>query len=209
VDDEEKERSEAIKRSLAKHAKNREHFAAFGSFIASYALAESIVHCVTRDFSGLDDEPARIVFSGMRLGDLTDRLRKLTRANPKLYKEIDDCLTQLAIIAKERHKLIHRTVTLEVGPGFTVSNEMTVASLLNAEEEIVDIDKLEDMHWDCIVVSFRLLSLRDSFKVSHPIDKTKQHTFAWRYKPPRPSQKRPKHPGILRSRKPQRPSSPD
>jgi hypothetical protein len=210
VDDKEKDRSEFMKTLLAQVAKDTEHYAAFGRFVASYALAESMVHYVTRVFSGLEDKPARIVFSGMRLGDLTERLRKLTRPKPAIYKEIDDCLTRLGIIAKERHKLIHRTVSLKDGrgPGFTVSNEMTVASLLNAEEEIVDIDTLASMQWDCLVVAFRLLLVRGSLKKRRRISETEQHTFAWRYKPPQPSPKRPKRPETHRSRKRQRPSYP-
>jgi hypothetical protein len=211
VEDKEKGHSEFMKKLLADVARSREHFAAFGSLIAAYAHAESLVHYVTRVFSGLDDKQARIVFSGMRLGDLTERLRKLTRSKPKIYKEIDDCLTRLGIIAKERHKLIHRTVMLKDGrgPGFTVSNELTVASLLNVEEEIVDIDTLEDMQWDCLVVAFRLLLVRGSLKKRRRrITETEKQTFAWRYKPPPLSQKRPTRPGTPRSRKRQRPSSP-
>src|SRR5580704_4678700 len=48
VEDKEKEHSEFMKKLLADVARSREHFAAFGSFIAAYAHAESLVHYVTR-----------------------------------------------------------------------------------------------------------------------------------------------------------------
>jgi len=213
MESKEEEAEKVIKKFMADVARDRQHYDEFGSFIANYAMAEATVHCAVRDFSGLDDRRARIVFSGMRLGDLAERLRKLTRPKAKIYREVDACLTQLATIAKERHKLIHRTTNIDPKGGFKVSNRMTVASLMNVEEEIFDIEKLRNMQWDCIVIGFRLLLLREQARPGPPmppLDKfVKQSAYGpWRYKSRQPSPKRKAHRGTLRSRKRQRPSSP-
>jgi hypothetical protein len=173
------------------------HYAAFGHFIASYALAEAFLHTVARDFSGADDETARIIFGGMRGGDLADRVRKLTRSRrPKDYDEIDACLTQLEKIAKERHKLVHRhVVSGPSGLGLQVSNRLTVGSLLHAEEEIFELEKLEQMQWDCMCIAIRLLVLTDEENGRQGFEGAYQ---PWRYRPQSPKPKRKGRRGIPR-----------
>lgn len=51
-------------------------FAAFGRFIASYALAEAGIHIAARFFSEMPDNKARIVFSGVRGKDVIACLRQ-------------------------------------------------------------------------------------------------------------------------------------
>jgi hypothetical protein len=52
-------------------------FAAFGRFIASYALAEAAFHIAARHFSGLPEGKARAILGGMRISDLIEKLRAL------------------------------------------------------------------------------------------------------------------------------------
>jgi hypothetical protein len=94
------------------------YFAALGRFIASYALAEQQVHLLARHLTRLTDAKARIVFSGMRLGELSERIRgllKVTKATAKRYNEIDHCLQQLDLIAPQRNNLVHRFVRYSEG----------------------------------------------------------------------------------------------
>jgi hypothetical protein len=85
------------------------YFAALGKFIASNASAEHTVHSTARRPSHPTEAKARIIFSGMRLGDLVERIRGLLRAtkvSDKKYNEIDACLVQLEAISEQRNKLI-------------------------------------------------------------------------------------------------------
>jgi hypothetical protein len=53
------------------------YFAKVGRFIVAYAAAESMMHMLARHLSGLDDRKARIIFGGMPLRDLTERVRQM------------------------------------------------------------------------------------------------------------------------------------
>jgi hypothetical protein len=58
-----------------------------------------------RFLSKLSEEKARVIFAGMRLGDLADRIRAMARADkidPTVQTEIDTCLTQLDLIGGAR-----------------------------------------------------------------------------------------------------------
>jgi hypothetical protein len=58
---------------------NEPYFAALGRFIVSYAMAEHQVHLLARHLSRLSDAKGRIIFSSMRLSDLSERVRGLLR----------------------------------------------------------------------------------------------------------------------------------
>jgi hypothetical protein len=82
-----------------------EYFESLGRFIASYASAEASIHELARFLSKLSEEKARVIFAGMRLGDLADRIRAMARADkidPTVQTEIDTCLTQLDLIGDAR-----------------------------------------------------------------------------------------------------------
>src|ERR1035437_8868002 len=104
------------------------HFEAVGRFISSFASAEAAAHALARKLSGLSDKKARIIFGGMRLGDITDRIRGMMLADAiaeNTYADIDSCLTQLNCIADQRHKLVHRS-TMYLADKLIVSNVLTV-----------------------------------------------------------------------------------
>jgi hypothetical protein len=78
-------------------------YATVGRFMTEYARAEAYVHYLTRCRSDLSDDTARIVFSGMRLGDLIERMRgfmQLKERETGEYADIDSCLVQLNRMAK-------------------------------------------------------------------------------------------------------------
>jgi hypothetical protein len=124
------------------------YFAELGRMITAYAEAEAGVHFLARHFSGLPDAKARAIFGGMRLSDLTERIRQMMRIDEttgNIYREVDDCLVQLVVIADQRHKLVHRMVDY-TGTSLSVSNPLTTKSLAAVERDVFshsDLGKYE------------------------------------------------------------------
>ena len=83
-------------------------YAAFGRFVASYALAKSALHIAARHFSGMPDDKARVVFSGMRQADIIDRLRSLIPSDKT--DEVSQLLSQFSHITVARNQFVHRLV---------------------------------------------------------------------------------------------------
>jgi len=183
------------------------YFAALGRFITSYATAEAGVHMHARTLSRLTDEKARIIFSGMRLGDLSERVRglmRVTKSSPKTYTETDTCLTQLDIIARQRNKLVHNLVSYKNQVIFT-TNAVTAKSLQSAESNLFTLVDLSNMNADCVAISFRLSHIRTPKKLRKATEKDLLlwAQKPWRYKPALPNiqKKRPqKAPGLQKPR---------
>lgn len=167
------------------------YFAALGRFITSYAAAEGYVHELARSLSRLSDQRARVVFGGMRLGDLSDRIRGLMRvskASPKKYTEIDACLTQLDVISTQRNKLVHRFVHYSTQrKAILVSNFLVAKSHASFEVEYFTLTDFKNMDHDCLAIMLRLIHAGDSKakKKSTPETLTWLHS-PWRYKPAPP-----------------------
>lgn len=167
-----------------------QYYEAIGRFIVAYAQTECILHELARKFSKLKDERARVIFSGMRLGDLTSRLRALLRisgCSKSTLGEIEACLKQLDVIGLERDKMVHRYSHYEMG-SITISNQMTAKSLLTYERDAFTIIELGHLNLDCLGIYLRLAH------ILHPPAKRKMKREApstykslhapWRYKPP-------------------------
>ncbi len=187
-----------VKALLAQVEEDQKHFAAIGQFITAYSLAEAIVHSVARQFSGIDDELARIIFAGMRLGDVAERLRGLTRSKGEIYSEIDACLTHLDGIATIRHKLVHRTVTLLPTGGMKVDNSLIAKSSSASETETVHVEILQEMTVDCAKIAVRLLLLADPNTSPNEAAQFRAEHGAWRYKPPPPAPRAKERPATPR-----------
>lgn len=136
-------------------------YEAVGRFVTSYAHAEAAVHMLARFLSGLSDEKARIVFGGMRLPDLSDIIRHFIKIDsmPAASKEtIDSCLTQLVLIGKRRHSLVHRS-THVFDNRMAVTNVLTTKSLKATETEFFEVRELSNMQGDCGLIYLRLNSI--------------------------------------------------
>lgn len=134
------------------------YFAALGRFVVSYASAEHEVHGLARRLSRVTDAKGRVIFRGMRLGDLTDRIRGLlevTKASIRIHDEVDACLRQLGNIADERNKLVHRLV-LYRKQHILVTNLPIAKSTASAEIETFTLSELESMDLDCLAIRLRL-----------------------------------------------------
>lgn len=133
-------------------------YEAVGRFVTSYAHAEAAVHMLARYLSGLSDEKARIVFGGMRLPDLSDIIRhfiKIDNLPEETQEAVDSCLTQMVLIGKRRHSLVHRS-THVFDNRITVTNVLTTKSLKATETEFFEVQELSDMQSDCGLIYLRL-----------------------------------------------------
>ena len=147
--------------------KERTYYEALGRFVAVYARAEAQVHVLTRFHSGASDEQARLLLSGMRLTDVSDRLRSLLRIHvfadgilysatrQSIFDQVDQCLTQLSLISERRGELVHRISTY-APDGFEVSNLETAKQVGQIERRIITHADLKEMTFDCGMIFLTL-----------------------------------------------------
>ena len=162
-----------------------------GRLVVEYARAEAYVHLLTCRVLG-NDAIGLIVFNGMRLGDLADRIRGMLRAQKARkddYADIDSCLTQLTEIGKVRQKLAHRFV--EMGPDEISTHNLYTAKTVEGQE--IDVFKpfeLNAMIADCQRIRARILRHTDGEarrRERHDPSWLPVLFEPWRYKPPRPN----------------------
>jgi len=181
-------------------------YAAFGRFIAAFALAEGGVHIAARQFSGLTDDNARVIFGGMRLTNLAEKLRKLT-AETDNFKEVDELLTQLDVISQERDKLVHRLIEYDPKDGFKVTDRLTVKSLASAELQTFTPNELKAMELDCKAIFSRFVILSNQLEERRlaGYDLTLLELYVpWRYKHTQQLRKTKQRRANARSRRHQR-----
>lgn len=168
------------------HPSEDDYYAAVGKLITSYAKAEAAANIFTRKLSGLSDDSARCIFGGMRLVDLTERLKNLAKHhNHGSYKEIENILKQLFVIKLERDKIAHREAEYRHLVGIELTNISTAKSLSNASKEIFTIEHLSQLESDCVRVYFRFFMLtHGDLKVSEDIMNWLHSS--WSYRPSKP-----------------------
>lgn len=177
---------------LARDPKAEEEaFAALGRFVAAYALAEAGVHVAARHHSSLTEAKARVVFGGRSLPSMSEMLRTLA-SDSESYSQIDECLTQLQLIAAERGNIVHRVIEFDKKRGFHVSDKLTAKMLSSAERKTYALEQLRDMERDCTRIYFRLTATvkdLDGPEMTAWNISLLELYGAWRYKPPQPSNK--------------------
>ncbi|HXH47036.1 MAG TPA: hypothetical protein VNK51_24755 [Bradyrhizobium sp.] len=182
-----------------------EYFAAVGKLITGYAAAEQAVHTLARRLSKLTDAKARIIFGGLRIADLAERIRgllRLSKASQKRISDIEACLSQLDRISEQRNRLAHRWVHYFDGR-LVCSNVANAKTITATEVVFFELSQLEAMNSDCIAISYRLVQIGVKGGSKNTIKWVRE---PWRYipAPPAPRQKRQKDP---KSRQRQRLSS--
>jgi hypothetical protein len=172
------------------------YYEALGRFITAYASAEAGVHELTRCLSKLSEEKARVIFAGMRLGDLTDRIRAMLRTDKvdeKICSEIDTCLVHLDKIAEARNKLVHRAVTFERGK-LTVTNAWTAKTKDSIQRDTFGRDDLDSMAADCESIFLRLIDVaRPSTSNESPLGLSSFREWLkrpWQYTPAPPASRK-------------------
>jgi hypothetical protein len=161
--------------------RDKAHWEAFGRFIGAFASAESAVHLIARKLSGLSDQKARLIFSGMRLDNVIESVRNFIRidrteadksADEKLI-DIEKCLNQLKLISKRRSSYFDGALVS--------SNSLIAKSIANIEVERLSVEILTDMQLDCGAIFIWLL------QIAIPDSKNSDDTLAvlrqrpWRY----------------------------
>jgi len=163
------------------------HFAALGRLVSTYASAEAAVYVVARHLSKLDDAKARVIFAGMRLSDLTERVRRMMEIDAASRAEADDilsCLAQLDLIGERRNHLVHWLAEYASGH-MRVTNLLTAKSMSAIEVKFFTLEDLDQMTLDCFAILMRLLGLvvPDEHKDAELVAALQQ---PWRYKPAPP-----------------------
>ena len=176
-------------------------FAAFGKFIAAYALAEAGVHIATRFFSKMSETNARFVFSGSRGKDIVECLRQFT-VEDSSGADINKVLKQFGYIREARNQFTHRVIEYDREHGLKATNRLTGPQAI-VEPRLFGINELEDMTHDCRIIFGRLLMHCDELAEIVRINEiASMELFApWRYTPPPPEKKPPPNPDVRVARK--------
>lgn len=158
-----------------------EYYEHLGRLVTQYALVEQAIHIVARKISGLTDRDGRIVFSGMRISDIVQRIRALKSGDEKFLGEFNLCIAQFDLIGKQRDMFVHRAVHVIEGK-LLVTNTLTAKSIDLITADDFGIEDIKAMVADCIAIYLRLTYL---IKVT-PKEKEETDDFVyapWRYKP--------------------------
>lgn len=187
------------------------YFASFGRFIAAYAMAEAGAHVAARHFSGMPEEKGRIMFSGMRLSDLFDRLRQFVVGTAHAT-DIDALISHMNAIGDARDHCVHRLVEYHHGRGLVVTNRLTCKSASSPQPRTFTRSILDDMEYDCRHIFARFVwacGARDDVSpVMAGITLLEMHG-PWRYTSPQPSKPGQAGPDRHESRKRQPRPSPE
>lgn len=189
--------------SLPSREEDNRYYAAVGRFIIAYAGAEAAVHLVARKLLQIRDDRARVVFGGMRIGDVVSRVRallKLSKRSEKIKAEVEECLVQFDLIGTARDKIVHRLVDF-AGGKIRVSNIFTAKALVHYEQEELGLDDLFNLEFDCLAIYMRLSRVRTPKKQS-PIDQV-VYEMSWRYRPASPKAHKKQNPPKTKAHKPQ------
>ncbi len=201
---------------LKNEPSERDHYEAFGQFVATFALAEAQIHTLGRHLSGTTDRKARLLFNGFRLKDTIDRIKPFIRIEQEARSLLDtpqiseaeaeailDCLKQIQIISDVRGRLVHRVSNYIAGAGIRVTNSFTAAQFLLLEDQTITLQNLIDLRADCGLIFLRLSAFRTP---GGPISFDALTPLTWQYKPPQPASPGNKPPKNKKGRSP-RPQS--
>lgn len=166
------------------------YYAAIGRFIVQYAACEGAVHMLARRLSQIKDERARLLFGGMRTGDVIDRIRsmwRLRKHSEKNTAELETCLTQYDIMGTCRDKIAHRFTSYHSG-AILVSNMLTAKNLVHAERDVFSLEDLKNLYSDCTRLYLRFEDIYRGKLMRSPHDAMMRPIvrIAWRYTPPAP-----------------------
>jgi hypothetical protein len=170
-------------------AEDDANYTAIGKFIVAYASAENSVHLLARKLTGLNDDKARLLFGGARIGEVVTKTRALLRAAKRAEATkniIESCLDHFDAIGGQRDKLVHRSTQHSTGK-IRVTNILTAKSLLHSENHDLTLVDLRNMTMDCYSISLRFMQIYSPKKKKEPIDRIIWDLRdPWQYKSVRP-----------------------
>lgn len=178
------------------------YFAALGKFIVSYAAAETALHLLARKLSGMNEKKARIVFGGMGLGEIKEKVKKLLamrRMKKNIYDMAINAIDQLNHIKEQRNKLVHERVSYHKGK-LHVTDFYVAKSELQVKIKEFSLKELKDFESDCRTIHVRLEVIRRPQVLGNAVfENVKLLHSPWLYKPPQPSKKDQSRAGQQRS----------
>jgi hypothetical protein len=165
-------------------------FAALRRLITEYALIEAAIHIIARYISALSEEDARIIFSGMRIKGVIERIRDLSKSAPTEFKnEFETCMSQFNLIGEQRDKLVHRAIN-QIEDVLLVTNSLTAKTKALIATDKFKLDDLRNMQNDCLAIYLRLHYLTSPELRGKDSSAEKFVYSAWRYKPPKQPHRR-------------------
>jgi hypothetical protein len=168
---------------------DEQYYADLGRFIVAHAGVENSLHELARKLSGLKDEKARVLFSGMSIGQVNTRTRALirfSRLGAKTKANLNSCLDQMNVIGNQRDKMVHRDSTY-AGGKMTVTNVLTSKSELEFERDQFTRTDLGYLYLDCLAINLRFLFVHvRKARRSISQETYRQINGPWQYIPPSP-----------------------
>jgi len=170
-----------------RHLDSTSHvYAAFGRFISQYATVEETIHILFRQCTGLHDNAARAISSGMRLIDLIQRIRRLNKANKKpaiTQDALEMLFEQFSLIHNLRDILVHRR-SVFWGDEIISMNHMTSKSLDDSEKLTAHFKDIDNATTDLCVIYIKLFNLMDPANPTYQkmIQEKRLESYTWLYK---------------------------
>ena len=178
-------------------ARLQEYWNALGEFIDGFARAERDMFLALRWHTKTQDKIARAVFSGVRVDATADFLRRLATVGaigaPE-WEQLEPITAQLKAISDARNLLLHYGAE-QIAEGAGNASNRAIALNEEAAKSIpISPDILRDMIHDIrkirIHLRVRHVGMPPLRAVHSSIDEALN--APWRYKPPAPTQARPK-----------------
>jgi hypothetical protein len=167
-------------------------FSIAGKFTAEYAQAETAARIFARSLSGMPIAKAKIIFDGMRLGDVAERIRRLMRyenVESGNYDDIDACLTQLDKISTQRNNLVH--CCFVYAEKARATNPQTATRIEGIEVDKISFEYFEIMTLDCLAITARIKSVANGkLKAMFSRELLELIYLPWRYIPTPQTQKK-------------------
>lgn len=182
---------------------------ALGKFVHRYAEIELTLHQVLRIVSGLNEQTAKVIFSGARVGGTKDMIKRFYTARKKpLPDELARAFERIDSLTKARDRLLHNGIQFERGKAIVTDESKNMAE--RAFKHTVSTADLDDLEADAITVNACLnifwIRERRPDLLNAPTHQgwAELARSPWRYKQPKPMRPRSRIRSAVRERKPPR-----
>ncbi|MBN9545003.1 MAG: hypothetical protein J0I19_05980 [Alphaproteobacteria bacterium] len=151
--------TEEIRAHLDKRNQRREdYYIALGDFINTFSDVESQLVLALADFAKVDKKTAKALFSGVRVDQASDFIRRLgavKKIKPKIFEELTkNLLPQIKVITDLRNDVIHYGARLQ-SIRLTINNQRGIGRT-QVRRYIVSAKMLESARMDLGMINLRL-----------------------------------------------------
>lgn len=182
------------------------YWLALGKFVHRYAEIEAAMHQVLRIVSDVPDRTAQALFSGTRVSQATDIVKRLytaRRAHLPLY--LQKAFSQIGVVNKARDRLLHHGMQFEHGKIIVTDESKNIPS--RAFKHVISVADMEALEEDATtiqacLVCFWIESRRpDLIGGEHHTGWVSLAQAQWRYSQPKPLKTRTVLRGSVQERK--------